>query len=64
MDLGLLGFDRIDEAVAPSLGLDIEYVPYVRTFPSELTLVDQRGAYAQVSHDIFARPRADLVQPF
>ena len=30
MNLALLGFDSLDEAVAPSLGLDIERVPRVR----------------------------------
>ena len=30
MNLALLGLDRVDEAVAPSLGLDIERVPRVR----------------------------------
>ena len=35
MDLALLGLDRVDEAVAPSLGLDIEHVAYVRAVPVE-----------------------------
>lgn len=30
VNLALLGFYRLDEAVAPSLGLDIEHVLYVR----------------------------------
>jgi hypothetical protein len=62
MDLALLGFDHLNEAVAPSLGLGARTTR--QAFPQKPTLVDRKGTYGKVSHDIFARSRADLVQLF
>ena len=61
MNLFFLGLDSLDEAVAPSLGLDIRRgVRIVNAHCSARRYL----AYAQVGHDVFTRARADFVQLF
>lgn len=63
MNRFFLGLDSLDEAVAPSLGLDIRRG--VRTVNQIFTCAVRRYlAYAQVGYDVFTRARADFVQLF
>ena len=57
-----LGLDGLDEVVAPSLGLDIRGVTWSSVSFSGTTATVL--AYAQIGHDVLARPRARFVQLF